>query len=66
MTAELEKILFDLSKQMTREVYDLNSTRKKYHEGILAKEDIKSFLEALGKRQNEVHDKLREIMKMIC
>jgi len=65
MTAELEKMLFDLSERMTREVYDLNSTRKKYHEGILAKEDIKSFLEALGKRQKEVHERLREILMMI-
>jgi len=59
---ELEKILFDLCEQMTREVYDLNSTRRKYHEGILAEEDVKSYLRSLGKRQKEVHEKLREIM----
>jgi hypothetical protein len=63
MTVELEKILFDLCEQMTREVYDLNSTRKKYHEGILAKEDVKSYLKALGKRQKEAHEILREIME---
>ena len=62
MTVDLEKILFDLSEQMTREVYDLNITRRKYHEGMLAKEDVKSYLKALGKRQKEVHEILREIM----
>jgi hypothetical protein len=62
MTVELEKILFDLCEQMTREVYDLNSTRKKYHEGILAKADVKSYLKALGKRQKEVHEILNEMM----
>jgi hypothetical protein len=61
MTVELEKILFDLCEQMTREVYDLNSTRKKYHEGILAKEDVISYLKALEKRQKKVHEILREI-----
>jgi len=65
MTVELEKILFLLSEQMTREVYDLNSMRKKYHEGTLANEDIKSYLEALEKRQKEVHEKLREIMEKL-
>jgi hypothetical protein len=62
MTVELEKLLFDLSEQMTREVYDLNRTRKKHHEGILAKEDVKSYLKALGKRQKKIHEILREIM----
>jgi hypothetical protein len=62
MTVELEKIPFDLCEQMTREVYDLNSTRKKYHEGILAKEDVKSYLKALRKRQKEVHEILNEMM----
>jgi hypothetical protein len=62
MTVDLEKILFDLSEQMTREVYDLNITRRKYHEGMLAKEDVKSYLKALGKRQKDVHEILREIM----
>ena len=65
MTVELEKILFDLCEQMTREVYDLNSTRKKYHEGILAKEDVKSYLKALGKRQREGHEILGEIMDVL-
>ena len=63
MTIELEKMLFDLCEQMTREVYDLNSTRKKYHEGILTKADVKSYLKALGKRQKEAHEILREIME---
>ena len=49
MMVELEKILFDLGEQMTREVYDLNNTREKYHEGTLVKEDVKSYLKALGK-----------------
>ena len=50
---------------MTREVYDLNNTRKKYHEGTLAKEDVKSYLKALWKRQKEAHEKLGEIMKVL-
>jgi hypothetical protein len=63
MTIELEKMLFDLCEQMTKEVYDLNSTRNKYHEGILTKADVKSYLKALGKRQKEAHEILREIME---
>ena len=65
MMVELEKILCDLGEQMTREVYDLNNTRKKYHEGTLVKEDVKSYLKALWKRQKEAHKKLEEIMKEI-
>jgi hypothetical protein len=62
MTVELEKILFDLSEQITRELYDLNCTRKEYHEGLLTKEDLKSHLRALEKRRKKVHEIFREIM----
>ena len=63
MSGALEKILFDLGEQMTREVYDLNNTRKKYHEGTLVKEDVKSYLKALVKKQKATHEILIDILE---
>ncbi len=65
MSSALRKILFDLSEQMTREVYDLNNARRKYHESTLAIKDIKAYLKALGKRQKETQRKVREIIKQL-